>query len=110
MVKVKLFASGSTIGMEKLNDFLSTVKLIDIKYQMTDENDCFLVIYEDLNNLTEIPTYKLVEELKKREGVRTHEIAPYIAEYSISIKSTETEVVSLLSKNDGGAIILEVID
>ncbi|MGN9161253.1 BC1881 family protein [Clostridium sulfidigenes] len=110
MVKVKLFYGASSDSIEKLNDFLSTVKVIDVKYQMTDENDAFVVIYEDSTNLSEVPTCKLVEELKNREGVITHEIAPYTAEYSISVKSTETEVVNLLSENDSGAIILEVID
>jgi hypothetical protein len=110
VVKAKLFYGVSSNRIEELNDFLSTVKVIDVKYQMTDENDAFMVIYEDSNNLSGIPTCKLVEELKKRDGVNTHEIAPYIAEYTISVKSIETNVTNTLSKNNGPAIILEVID
>ncbi|MBU3107172.1 hypothetical protein [Clostridium gasigenes] len=107
MSKVKLFCS----GIEKLNEFLETVTVIDVKYQMTDDNDCFMVIYDDGMNLSEIPTCKLVDELKNRSGVITHEIAPYIAKYKISVRSIETGIENTLSSgNIGGAIILEVID
>lgn len=103
MVKFKEFHD-----INELNDFAITVDVIGVKYQYYNNTDKYLLIYREF--LKKIPTYKLVEELKKREGVTTHEIAPYISEYSISVKSTETGVIDLLSKDDGGAIILEVID
>lgn len=111
MIKVKVFVGASIIGIEKINEFLETVKVIDVKYQMTDDNDCFMVLYDDeVDILGKVPTCKLIEELKKREGVITHEIAPNIAEYKISVKSVESNVENILSEEMGPAIILEVID
>ena len=116
MIRVKLFYGASSV--EELNDFLSTVNVIDVKYQMTDDSDGFLVIYED-SNLSNIPTCKLVEELMKREGVTAHKIAPHEQQYMILCKANNgkrfgedgihcSEV--LASGETGGAIILEVID
>lgn len=59
-------------------------------------------------NLKEIPTFKLVEELKTREGVRNLEIE--IEEmYRIQKVGFELNSKRELS-NVGPAIILEVID
>jgi hypothetical protein len=53
-------------------------------------------------DLSMVPTYELVEELRKREGVLIKEVAPY-EPYGITVgENTETE--------KGPAIILTVID
>jgi len=71
-----------------------------------------------MRNLKDVPTCKLVEELKTRQGVTTHEIPPYEQEYMILSKANDgtrfgengIHCSEVLSSNDGGAIILEVID
>lgn len=66
------------------------------------------------DDLSNISTYKLVDELKKREGVNFFEIAPYEEKYLI--KKWSSNCASDCGKRideygeEGGAIILEVID
>lgn len=60
--------------------------------------------------INDIPTCDLVNELKTREGVKAHEIAPYEEQYTILCKPNDDIISKVLSSNDGGAIILEVID
>lgn len=46
MIQVKVFQGIAVDKIEKLNNFLSTANVVDLKYQMTDENDTFIVVYE----------------------------------------------------------------
>ena len=66
------------------------------------------------NDLSNISTCKLVNELKKREGVNSIEIAPYEEKYLIKKWSSDcaSDCGKRLDKygRKGGAIILEVID
>lgn len=69
-------------------------------------------------NLKEISTCKLVEELKKREGVTMFEIQPHEEEYMILSKISDGRVFGeggihcseVRRFGFGPAIILEVID
>lgn len=56
-----------------------------------------------MNNLSDITTKDLVEELRKREEVDSIQIEPYVG-YEISVKENPP------TKAEGPAIILNVID
>lgn len=56
-----------------------------------------------MSDLSKAPTKDLVEELKKREGVDSIQVEPYVS-YEISVKENPP------IKAEGPAIILNIID
>lgn len=59
-------------------------------------------------DLSKVPTCELVEKLKKREGVQTVSVEPYV-EYEINV-SDEGVGVGVYENETGPAIILIVTD
>ena len=54
-------------------------------------------------DLKDVPTCKLVEELRKREGVESHDV-PFESEYTLKIDATSHNI------GDGPAIVMIVTD
>lgn len=59
-------------------------------------------------DLSKIATCKLVEELRKREGVKTIDIQPYVG-YEISVAADGDDSGNYVNDN-GPAVLMVVID
>lgn len=89
MVKFKEF-----YDIDELNRFAATVEVVDVKYQYSNYEYQYLLMYKEFN-FSKVPTHKLISELKNRPGVNYTYVEP------------ETTKEMLF---DGSSIILEVID
>lgn len=89
MVKFKEF-----YDIDELNRFAATVEVMEVKYQYSNYECQFLLMYKEFN-FSKIPTHKLISELKKRPGVNYTYVEP-----------ESTKEMSF----EGSSIVLEVID